>query len=132
MVDFGCLHPPRAAGRATLLAALADATTTLLRRFEPDTVALETPFSGRFPRAALGLAEVRGALLVELGRWGGNVVELEPASVKSMLVGSGRAEKRQVAFVVQHELGLSAAPAADAADALAIAWCCLKRLDIDH
>ncbi len=87
---------------------------------------IETPFAGRFPKAALVLAEARGALLAELGRWGGEVVELEPARVKAAVVGNGRAEKRQVAYVVRHAFGLEQEPPADAADALALALCHLR------
>ena len=61
-----------------------------------------------------------------LGRWGGEVVEVEPARVKAAVVGYGRAEKRQVAYVVRHALALPAEPPTDAADALAIALCHLR------
>jgi len=58
-----------------------------------------------------------------LGRWGGRVVEIEPARMKAAVVGHGRAEKQQVAYVVRHALKLSEEPPADAADALALALC---------
>jgi len=99
----------------------------LLERLAPDVVAVETPFAGRHPRAALALAEARGAILASLGRWGGEVVEYEPARVKAAVVGHGRAEKQQVGFVVRHALHLESPPPADAADALAVAVCHLRR-----
>ena len=95
-------------------------------RLAPEVVVVETPFAGRFPKAALALAETRGALLVALGRWGGEVVEIEPARVKAAVVGHGRAEKQQVAYVVRHALGLREEPPADAADAIALALCHLR------
>jgi crossover junction endodeoxyribonuclease RuvC len=125
-LEWGCLRPRRAAGRATRLRSLAEGLDALLARMQPHVVAVETPFTARFPRAALLLAEARGALLAELGRWGGEVVEYEPAKVKAAIVGFGNADKRQVAYVVQHELGLRAAPVADAADALGLALCHLR------
>jgi crossover junction endodeoxyribonuclease RuvC len=130
--SFGCLHPPRNATRPRALAVLAGELSELLSREDPDLVAIETPFTGRFPRAVIGLAETRGALLAALGRWGGEVVEYEPARVKSVIVGFGNAEKKQVAFMVQHELRLAEPPPPDAADALAVALCHLRlsRLDL--
>ena len=125
-VEFGRLLPPRTLSRAAALASLSDQLGELLARVAPEVVAVETPFFGRFPKAALALAEARGALLAVLGRWGGEVVELEPARVKAAVVGHGRAEKRQVAFVVKHTLGLAEPPAPDAADALALALCHLR------
>ena len=76
-------------------------------------MAVETPFSARFLTASLMFAETRGALLAVLGRWGGEVVEYEPARVKAAIVGYGRAEKRQMVFVVQRRLQLAEPPSED-------------------
>ncbi len=122
-VEFGRLLPRRNLSRPAALAALTDQLMELLGRLAPDVVVIETPFTGRFPQAALALAETRGALLVALGRWGGEVVAIEPARVKAAVVGHGRAEKQQVAYVVRHALKLSVEPPSDAADALALALC---------
>ena len=126
-VEFGRLLSRRNLARPAALASLADQLATLLGRLSPDVVVVETPFTARFPKAALALAETRGALLAVLGRWDGEVVEIAPARVKAAVVGNGRAEKRQVAFVVRHALGLDGEPPADAADALAIALCHIRR-----
>ena len=125
-VEFGRLSPRRARTRAQALASLAAQLDSLLERLAPDIAVVETPFAGRFPQAVLALAEARGALLAALGRWGGEVVELAPAQVKLAVVGHGRAEKRQVAFVVRHALALAEEPPPDAADALALALCHLR------
>jgi len=124
--EFGCIRPVRGPSRAAILGSLADQLVLLLARLEPDVVAVETPFAGRHPRSALALAEARGAILAALGRWGGAVVEYEPARVKAAVVGHGRAEKQQVGFVMRHALRLAASPPADAADALAVALCHLR------
>lgn len=122
-VEFGRFLPRRNLSRPAALASLTEQLEQLLARLAPDVVVIETPFTGRFPKAALALAETRGALLVALGRWGGRVVEIEPARMKAAVVGHGRAEKQQVAYVVRHALKLSKEPPADAADALALALC---------
>ena len=46
-----------------------------------------------------------------------------PATVKQAVVGHGRATKEQVSYLVRALLSMRRAPAADAADALAIAIC---------
>jgi crossover junction endodeoxyribonuclease RuvC len=125
-VAFGRLLPRRSLSRPGALASLTEQLEELLARLKPDVVAIETPFAGRFPKAALALAETRGALLVALGRWGGEVVEIEPARMKAAVVGHGRAEKQQVAYIVRHALGLPEEPPADAADAIALALCHLR------
>jgi crossover junction endodeoxyribonuclease RuvC len=130
-LGFGCLRPAAKLARPAALAALAAQLDEVLAAHPPHLVAVETPFAARFPRAGLALAEARGALLAVLGRWGGPVIELEPARVKASVVGSGRAEKQQVAYVVRLELGLAELPPGDAADALAIAMCAARALTFE-
>jgi crossover junction endodeoxyribonuclease RuvC len=50
--------------------------------------------------------------------------------IKQAVVGYGQAEKIQVQHMVRILLGLSAAPSADAADALAVAICHANTLRI--
>ena len=50
--------------------------------------------------------------------------EYTPLQIKQALTGNGRAEKKQVQFMVKSILGLNAIPKPDdAADALAVALC---------
>ena len=131
IVGYGCLRPPRGASRAVRLAHLSRALREVLEAQKPDVVAVETPFTARFPAAALALAEARGALLAVLGEGAAQIVEYEPAFVKAAIVGNGRADKRQVAFIVRHTLSLTVTPPADAADALALALCHLRQICLD-
>jgi len=50
--------------------------------------------------------------------------------IKQAVVGYGQAEKAQIQHMVRMLLGLSAAPSADAADALAVAICHANTLRI--
>lgn len=93
----------------------------IVEEFSPDQAAVETPFTGRNPRSTVVLAEARGALLSVLGSADIKVTDYSPAEVKKSIVGHGRAEKVQVAFMVSRLLGLRETPAHDAADAMAIA-----------
>ena len=123
---WGCFHGRRGTSRSRVLAGLAAELEALLGKLEPHVVAIETPFAARLPKAALALAETLGALLAVLGRWGGLVVDYEPARVKAAVVGYGRAEKQQVAFMMSRQLGTTTPPPSDAADALAVALCHLR------
>lgn len=122
-VAWGCLRGRRGASRPQTLAQLAEGLQVLLAQWQPDAVAVETPFVARFQKASLLLAETRGALLAALGRWCGAVAEYEPARVKAWVVGSGRAEKQQVSWLVQKALGIDQSLPPDAGDALAVALC---------
>lgn len=122
-VLWGCLKGKRGVPRARTLALLAGELKALLGELQPQVVAVETPFVARFQKASLLLAETRGALLAALGEWEGEVAEYEPARVKAWVVGSGRAEKQQVAWLVQRALAIADTLPPDAADALAVALC---------
>ncbi|MBR2052727.1 MAG: crossover junction endodeoxyribonuclease RuvC, partial [Clostridia bacterium] len=53
-----------------------------------------------------------------------DVFEYTPLQIKQALTGNGRAEKKQVQFMVKNVLGLGAVPKPDdTADALAVAIC---------
>ncbi len=87
----------------------------------PTAAAVEAMFFAKNANSAGKLGHARGVVLLALRRAELSVAEYPPAKVKLAVVGSGRAEKEQVAGVVARILGLSVVPEPDAADALAIA-----------
>ena len=75
-------------------------------------------------KSALKLGQVRGVAMLAASTHGIRVTEYAPLSIKSAVVGYGRAEKEQVQMMVARLLRLENTPQpADAADALAIAIC---------
>jgi crossover junction endodeoxyribonuclease RuvC len=100
----------------------------VVRDHAPTIASVESLFFAKDPQAAAKLGHARGVALLVCARAGLPVHEYPPALVKSAVTGSGRAQKPQVAQMVRIVLGLAAAPAADAADALAVAVTHLQRL----
>lgn len=107
--------------RPTRLAELERRFEEVVVRVRPEAAAVEALFSGRNPRSGLLLAESRGVVLAVLGRYGVPVASYPPATVKAAIVGFGRAEKRQIVYMVTRLLSLDRPPASDAADAIAVA-----------
>jgi len=96
----------------------------LVEQYAPDAVALEESFVGADARIALSVGQARGAVLVASALAGVECAEYAPARVKQAVCGYGRAEKAQVARMVQTILGLRTPPASNhASDALAVAIC---------
>ncbi len=93
----------------------------VVRRHRPDAGSVETLFFHQDAQAAAKLGHARGVVLLRLAHEGVSVAEYAPARVKRTLVGTGQAEKRQVAMMVKTVLGLRDPPPSDAADALALA-----------
>ena len=71
--------------------------------------------------STLKLGHARAAAMVAAAYAGLPVVEYAAKVVKKAVVGTGGADKAQVAFMIARLLPAAGAPVADAADALAVA-----------
>lgn len=103
------------------LAEVSRQLTGLVEEFSPTVIAVEDVFSRINPRAALALAQARGAIIAVAGLAGLQVFSYPAPQVKRAVTGRGRASKDQVARMVAALVGLATPPEADAADALAVA-----------
>ncbi|MGH9381348.1 MAG: crossover junction endodeoxyribonuclease RuvC [Thermoanaerobaculia bacterium] len=131
--DRGCLRSPSGLPLADRLARLADGLAAVVAAARPDIAALESPFHGSNSRSLIVLAQARGVLLATLAGRGVPVVEYAPAQVKTAVTGNGRADKRQVARMVQMLLDLNDPTlSADTTDALAVAICAAHRYRLDR
>ena len=109
---------------ARRLATIFDRLGTIIEEHRPDNVAIEDVFYALNVKSALKLGQVRGVAMLAASSAGLEVFEYSPLSIKSAVVGYGRAEKPQVQYMVARLLNLTEVPEpADAADALAIAIC---------
>jgi crossover junction endodeoxyribonuclease RuvC len=108
----------------TRLSRIARALEELIVVHRPDRVAIEDVFYALNVKSALKLGQVRGVAMLTAASAGLEVAEYSPLSIKSAVVGYGKAEKHQVQQMVAQLLRLDEIPQpADAADALAIAIC---------
>jgi crossover junction endodeoxyribonuclease RuvC len=106
---------------AERLARIHAGVAELIARWAPAEVAVERVFVGRNVDSALKLGQARGAALAALG--GLEPAEYAPRAVKLATVGSGAADKLQVAHMMRAVLKVEGRLTADAADALAVALC---------
>jgi crossover junction endodeoxyribonuclease RuvC len=127
LVICGSLSGPPRAPFQDKLNAIHDGLAALLKRHQPDCVAIEDIFHARNVRSALRLGEARGVALLAAAEAGVPVASYAPAAIKRAVVGYGRAEKHQVQHMVKLLLGLEQPPTPhDVADALAVAICHLQ------
>jgi crossover junction endodeoxyribonuclease RuvC len=120
-VGAGVVRVPEKAPLAERLVQIHEGLRAVIGEFGPEAAAIEDIFFARYPQAALVLGHARGVALLALAQAGLSVAAYPPAVVKRALVGSGGADKQQVAMLVQAVLGLRELPGVDATDALAIA-----------
>lgn len=96
----------------------------LIATFSPDAISVEELFFTNNITTGISVAHGRGVILLAAYRSGVPVYEYTPMQVKQAVVGYGKAEKKQVIYMVQRMLGMKSPPKPDdAADALALAIC---------
>jgi len=106
---------------AQRLAMLHSGIAEVIAAHAPDRAAAEEVFVNANAQSTLKLAQARGSVLAACGAAGLIVNEHAARAVKKAVVGSGGAEKRQVAAMVGVLLPGARIAGADAADALAVA-----------
>lgn len=104
------------------LRVIFEAVQALIDLHHPDEIAVERVFVNRNVDSALKLGQARGAALSAVPK-GTAVFEYAPRAIKLAVVGSGAAEKPQVAHMMRALLKLEGKLPADASDALAVAVC---------
>jgi crossover junction endodeoxyribonuclease RuvC len=104
------------------LARLHDAFDAFVVATRPDAIAIEGQFFHRQRETSLRVGQALGVVLLAAYRRGVPTYSYGPLQVKQTLVGSGRADKAQVAYMVRALLGLGTAPEHHhVSDALALA-----------
>src|SRR3546814_496722 len=122
-VADGVVRSDPALPTAERLRQLFDGLMDVIGRYAPDEAAVEETFVNKNPSSTLKLGLARGVALLVPARADLPVAEYAAKFVKKALVGTGGAEKPQVAMMVGRLLPgiVPAGPAA--ADALAVAIC---------
>ena len=107
---------------AERIGRIADAVDSIFDSEQPDVVAIERVFAQHNVRTVMATAQVSGVIMFQARQRGVPIATYTPSEVKAAVTGNGRADKKQVAFMVAKILRLAEPPRpADASDALAIA-----------
>jgi crossover junction endodeoxyribonuclease RuvC len=108
---------------AERLRQLYQALREVLVQWQPAEAAVEETFVNKNPTSTLKLGQARGVLLLAPAMAGIPVSEYTPNLIKKSVVGTGHAQKDQVAMMVTTLLPAAGPVKDDAADALAVAIC---------
>ncbi|MEM8617523.1 MAG: crossover junction endodeoxyribonuclease RuvC, partial [Pseudomonadota bacterium] len=122
-VAHGVIKVDPSAPLAIRLAGIFSEVSALVLTHRPHLAGVEETLVNAGARSALKLGQARGAAMAALAREGVEVSEHAPRQIKLAVVGTGGADKQQVAFMVQRLLPRAGNVTADAADALACAIC---------
>ncbi len=123
-VTCGVILTPPTLDAPARLKLIYDEFNALLDRHAPSEVATERLFFSNNVTTGIPVGRALGVVLLALAQRSLPWTEYTPTQVKNAVVGEGRADKKQVQFMVVRLLGLTETPKPDdAADALAIALC---------
>ncbi len=123
-LECGLIRAEKLEDHADRLKLIQDEVTRLIRKYNPQECAVETPVYGKDPLAMLKLGRAQAACILAIVNEDITVTEYYPKAVKKAITGNGNADKGQVAYMLarlvnmpDQELGN------DETDALAVAWC---------
>jgi crossover junction endodeoxyribonuclease RuvC len=120
-IDNGEISTDAKLPLANRLVAIDEKLRVILDHFRPDCAAVEEVFVNKNPQSTLKLGQARGVVLLGAARNRTPVTEYAARLVKKSVVGTGRADKKQIEAMLRVLLpGLKLA-GEDAADALAVA-----------
>ena len=128
LIEVGVILTPTDAPLEQRLLDLDQQLSEWVNLWKPDVIAVERVFSQHNVRTVMGTGQAAGIALLIAAKAGIPVMMHTPSEVKASVTGSGRANKAQVAAMVQKVLNLETIPKpVDATDALALAICHIWR-----
>lgn len=121
---YGCVTTRAAEDLAARLRRIHDEVQAVIERYSPSECAIESVFFGTNAKSAFATGQARGVALLATSERRLSIAEYSPVQIKSVVTGSGAADKAQVTYMVRAMLALDHDPRPDhAADALAVAIC---------
>lgn len=124
MIDYGIISTPKEMPMSERLLTIYKGVKELIDNYKIEEVAIEELFFNTNTTTAVSVAQARGVLILACKQCIDKLYEYTPLQIKQALTGVGRAEKKQVQYMVKSILGLNTIPKPDdAADALAVALC---------
>ncbi len=123
-VDMGVIDLRKEKDPYVKLRRIYDEVSQLCSFYNPDDMAVESPFLGKNAQVIFKLGRAQGAAIIAAAEKGASVFEYSPRKAKMSITGNGAASKEQVAVMIKKTLGIDIEEKyLDATDALAIAVC---------
>ena len=122
LFDCGCLETPPKTKLNKRLKIIFDFLNELIRSSQPSELAIESLFFTKNIKTGIDVGAARGVAILAAELGGLKISEYTPTQIKSSLTGYGKADKKQIQFMVKSILKLKEIPKPDdAADAAAVA-----------
>lgn len=128
VVTWGLIETDKSLLKETRLDFIFEETLSLIAKHKPDVFVFEKVFFSNNAKTVIAVGQAQGVMLLAAGKSKVHVEEYAPGTIKKMITGNGRANKKEVQEHVRKILGSRVKSEAhkkthfdNAADALAIA-----------
>lgn len=133
LVEYGIISTKPNQGLEYRLEQISNELTKIIKKHQPQEVAVEELFFTNNAKTAIAVGQARGVILLTARQNNVSLFEYTPLQVKNAVCGYGGADKAQVQKMVKMLLSLTEIPKPDdAADAVAIAIChsCSRKMNL--
>ena len=125
LLTYGCIEIKTTQNHLANLLILYDSLMDIIKKHQPDVLAIEKLFFFKNAKTITQVSEARGVIILAGLKSGVEIREFTPLEIKQAVSAYGRANKQAVQKMVRLILSLDKDPQPDdAADALAAAICC--------
>lgn len=128
VVAWGLIETKKEGLKENRLDFIYEETSRLIKLHKPDVFVIEKIFFATNAKTAIAVGQAQGVMLLAASKNKTTVVEYAPGTIKKMITGSGRANKKDIQVHIRKILGNKVKSMAhkkthfdNAADALAIA-----------
>lgn len=123
LIDYGVIEGKSKEKTAESISANCKKLAALIKKYKPEIAGIEKIFFSKNIKTGISVAQMRGALILELTKENIKIKELSPSEIKNLVAGYGFADKKAVAKMAALTLGVKNGLKGydDASDAVAIA-----------
>jgi len=136
IVDSGLIETSFDATPAVRLHEIHRDLSRIMRRFTPDAMAIEKIFFATNAKTAIRVGQAQGIMLLCAAKYKTEVFEYAPGTIKKVITGSGKADKKEIQKSLRKVLGAGVRSKPNKkthfdneADALAVAVCHIMQMN---
>lgn len=128
VIDWGLIETDKNGNKEKRLEVIYKSMLDLFKKHSPDVLAIEKIFFAANAKTAIAVGQAQGVMLLAAAKSNVAVFEYAPGSIKKMVAGNGRADKKMMQQAIRKVFGAKVRSAKhkkthfdNAADALAVA-----------
>ena len=130
VVDFGLIETEKNGEPSIRLRKIYLQLNRIIKEHNPDVFAIEKIFFATNAKTAIRVGQAQGVMLLSAAKYKTKVFEYAPGTIKKVITGNGRADKKDVQKSLRQVLGAKVRSEKrkkthfdNSADALAVALC---------